>query len=148
MGHGVPTQGVQQQTRLQKEHRENAAGESVYCVEQSLAWQKSGLLAAFAMRVKNKTSPGRAEPTQPLTAHGEKMGLLSREGEAHSCLRPCCSRLCLLSVHLSTLKLGFLEVLQHPFFPELCECENICRILTSRMLCFLLIKTERREQVV
>lgn len=28
MGHSVPTQEVQQQTQLQKEHRKNAAGES------------------------------------------------------------------------------------------------------------------------
>lgn len=49
MGHGVPTQGVQQQTQLQKSTGKMQLGRaSAQCVKQSLSQQKSVLLAALA----------------------------------------------------------------------------------------------------
>lgn len=99
------------------------------------------------MQVKKKITPVRTQMKQPLPAHREKMGQYSWE-EAQSCPKPHCSQLSLLSIHFCTLKMGFLQVLQPPFFPELCECKNICCILSRQMLCFLLIKIERREQIV
>lgn len=96
---------------------------------------------------KKKITPVRTQMKQPLPAHREKMGQYSWE-EAQFCPKAHCSELSLLSVHFCTLKMGFLQVLQPPFFPELCECKNICCILSRQMLCFLLIKIERREQIV
>lgn len=72
MGHSVPTQGDQQQTRLQKSTgKMQLEKASAHCVKQSLAQQKPGLSAALATISKIKHSPGKA---QPLPAHGEKMG--------------------------------------------------------------------------
>lgn len=148
MGHGVPTEGVQQQTWLQREPREKAAGERK-CI---LHWTQPAMAETWAsgcscMQVKKNISPGRTQPKHSLPAHREKVEQYSWE-QAQSCLKALCSQLFLLSVHLSTLKLGFLQVLQHLFFPELCECKNICCFLSRQMLCFLLIKTGRREQIV
>lgn len=121
--------------------------ESAYCTEHSLLWQKLGLLTAFACRSKIK---------YPLEGHSLSCLFLPMEkrwnstaGRKHKpAWKPLCSQLFLLSVHLCALKLGFLQVLQHLFFPELCECESICCFLSRQMLCFLLIKIGRREQIV
>lgn len=49
MGHSVPTQGVQQQTQLQKSTGKMQLGRaSAQCVKQSLSQQKSVFLAALA----------------------------------------------------------------------------------------------------
>lgn len=56
---------------------------STYCIKQSLALQKPGLLAAFAMKVKNKTSPGRAQLKNHLQLTGKKWGSTA-EREKHT----------------------------------------------------------------
>lgn len=142
MGHSVPTQGVQQQTQLQKSRGKMQLGRaSARCVKQSLAQQKSVFLAALATSSEVKHSLEGQSCLHPWGKDGDRR---ERQPPASDLAAPGS----LLSERLRTLNLSFLEVLRCPFFPEPGGCENTCHILSSHMLCFLLIKRERREQTV